>query len=454
MTTMSKPRFSVPWLALILALCVALAACSPKPADSPDTAEPGESATAAPSDDDAGDDQLDDDKEFDGLEAAPAGSNSTTVAPLENTPKAAEKVGGSGTIETVGEGANAISVIRVAGTRYEMGYWYGKKAADQIAEICKLVDKMIAGYGLPIEAIDNAASALWNPDLYDVDAWTKEIEGMAAGCKAGGHPEVTFEILKRTTAIPDLSEYNCSLFVAWGKATAGEEMYQMRNLDWSMDTGFQDYPVVVVYSPTDGLKHAVVGFAGIAGASVGGMNEKGLAVSEIMGHFCDEETLQGYPFPFLLRDLLYYDTNKEDALDRMRAATRTNQYHYAIGDPNAEDPKGVLLMTSNTRFDEYVDNQSVDPHPCEDVTPYHITFDDVVYWKNHNGKDNQVLYDAIDARYGSIDGPKAIEIAKAACVDGTLVSIIYHNSGNDMWVAFAEGMNPGPKQGFVHVSLD
>ncbi len=65
-----------------------------------------------------------------------------------------------------------------------------------------------------------------------------------------------------------------------------------------------------------------------------------------------------------------------------------------------------------------------------------------------------MLYDAILERYGQIDAEKAIEIAKAACVDGTLVSIIYHNSGNDMWVAFAEGLTPGPRQTYVHVKLD
>ncbi|MCP4640265.1 MAG: hypothetical protein GY851_07535, partial [bacterium] len=296
---------------------------------------------------------------------------------------------------------------------------------------------------------------LWNEKYFDTKAWGEEYQGVADGCAAAGHPEITFEVMKKLAAIPDISEYNCSLFVAWGNATAGEDdMFQMRNLDWSMDTGLQQYPVVVIYSPVDGLKHAMVGFAGMSGGAVGGMNEKGLAISEIMGHFGDDETLEGMPFPVLLRDLLYYDTTLDGALTRMRDATRTNQYHYALGDPNAPDPKGRLLFTSNTRFDEFPDNTSVTDHPCVNPAPYHASLDDAVYWKNHNGRDNDVLFNAINERYGQIDAEKAIEIAQIACVDGTLVSIIYHNNANEMYVAFAEGTTPGPRQQFVRISLD
>ncbi len=365
-----------------------------------------------------------------------------------------ETVGGSGTAETIGEGADVITLVKIQGNRYELGYWYGKLLASQIGETWKLVQAMAEREGIPMEVVDAAAAALWQEKNYDAQPWCTELQGIADGCADEGHPEITFGVLKRIASIPDLSEYNCSLFAAWGAATLDGETYQMRNLDWSMDTGFQDYPIVAVYTPDDGVKHAVVGFAGVIGVSVGGMNVEGLAVSEIMGYFCDAETLDGMPFPFLLRDVLYFDRDLQSALDRMKAATRTNQYHYAVADPQAQDPKARLLFTSNTRFDEYVDNQSVNPHPCADVHPFHESLDDVVYWKNHNGRDNDVLYNAIKERYGQIDAAKAIEIAQAACVDGTLVSIIYHNSGNDMWVAFAEGMTPGPRQKYVHVKLD
>jgi hypothetical protein len=100
--------------------------------------------------------------------------------------------------------------------------------------------------------------------------------------------------------------------------------------------------------------------------------------------------------------------------------------------------------------------KSVGPHPHEGFEPFHEALEDVIYiyWKNHNGRGNPVVFKAIKERYGQIDAQKAIEIAQAACVDDTLVSIIYRNSGNEMWVAFAEGLTPAPRQQYVCMKLD
>jgi hypothetical protein len=308
--------------------------------------------------------------------------------------------------------------------------------------------------GIPDAVYDAAIDGMWRSEYFDTMAWESELRGIADGCFDAGHPEITYRIVQKSLMVADISENGCSLFAGWGKATVNGDLYQTRNLDWSMDTGLQDYPVVILYQPTDGKRHAVVGFAGLVGAGVGGMNEAGLAVSEIQGHFGDAEALQGVPFPVLLRDALYYDTTLQDALNRMKKAVRTNQYHYAVGDPAASDPKARLLFTSKTRFDEYTDDAAVTKHPVVTPTPFHERLDNVIYWKKHDGSGNRGVFDAIKARYGQIDGPKAIEIAQAAGVDATLVSIVYHNTGRDLWVAFAEGLQPAHKQQYVHVRLD
>jgi PhoPQ-activated pathogenicity-related protein len=359
--------------------------------------------------------------------------------------------GGSGSIRMVGAGKDAITLLEVAGDRYQMGYWYGRLLADQISRAWK---GLSADTGLTEQQYTDAIDALWNNNCFDTMAWECELRGMADGCFDAGHSEITYRLMQKMIALPDMSENGCSLFSAWGKATVNGDLYQTRNLDWSMTTGLQNCPVVTIYNPTDGKRHALIGFAGLIGAAVGGMNENGLAVSEIMGHFGDAETLKGIPFPVLLRDVLYHDTTLAQALERMQKATRTNQYHYAIADPAAPDPKARLLFTSNTRFDQFTDDQVCTKHPVVDPTPFYEKLDDVLYWKNHNGSGNQVIYDAIKARYGSIDADKAIEIATAAGVDGTLVSIVYHNTAREFFVAFAEGDQPAQKQKYVRFSIN
>jgi isopenicillin-N N-acyltransferase-like protein len=351
----------------------------------------------------------------------------------------------------VGEGDDAVAFVRLRGNRDEMGYWYGRLLADSIAASWVRLKAALNYFPIPPDQLNAIVGLMWNPAFFDTAAWDEEVAGLARGCLEAGRPEITSEVLRIMALVPDIAEYNCSLFAAWGRATRGGRLFQLRNLDWTLDFGLQDFPVVVVYEPEDGRAHAVVGFAGGLGAAVGGLNQDGLAVSEIMGYFGDEETLAGVPFPILLRDVLYHDWTLDEALDRMQGAIRTNQYYYAVAAPSAGDPYARLLLTSHSRFDVYDDTLAVDPHPFPGLQPFHEVLDDVVYWKNHDGSGNRKLLEAIKSRYGRIDARRAMEIAVAMGVDTTLASIVYANSAREFWVAFAEGDQPATTRPFVHI---
>ena len=54
----------------------------------------------------------------------------------------------------------------------------------------------------------------------------------------------------------------CSLYGLWGNATLGGKTLQLRALDWDVDGGLQDYPVVTIYHPrTSKLGHAFTNVA-------------------------------------------------------------------------------------------------------------------------------------------------------------------------------------------------
>jgi len=363
--------------------------------------------------------------------------------------------GGYGTLETRGSGTDEIWLLKVGGSRYEMGFWYGRLLADQIAGCAAHITAAMAAGGMTESDYIAATAAMWNPAYFDTEAYEAELQGMADGCSAAGHPEMTFEALRRVQLIPDMSEVNCSLFCAWGNATVAGHLYQLRNLDWTMETGIQNYPVVAIFEPDDGHVHAIIGFAGSLGISGGGINQHGIAQSEIMGAFNDAETLNGVPFPILLRESLYHDSTLAQALTRIQGATRTNNYYYGISGPDGAEMTGRLLLTSNTRCDIYAENQSVSPHPKYGTQYPHPAREDLVYWTRHNGDRNQEFYNAINARWGNIDGPRSIEIAQAiqAAGDGTLLSVIYNATAKDFWAAYANGLDPAPDQGFIHFDL-
>ena len=361
--------------------------------------------------------------------------------------------GGYGSVQVVGSGTDEIWLVKVGGTRYEMGYNYGLLLADQVAGCMASVQ---AAFPIPPAMYDAVAASMWDPNFFDVAAYDQELQGIADGCAAGGHPEVTYELVRNMQLLPDISEVGCSLFAAWGSATADGHLYQLRNLDWEMNAGVQDFPVVAIFQPDDGQVHAVIGFAGSIGASGGGINISGIAQSQIMGWFCDPEPdpPHGVPFPIMLREMLYHDTTLAEGLLRIQNATRTNNYHYGISGPDGDEITGRLLLTSGTRCDVYADNESVDPHPCG-ITPFHTSFDDVVYWTRHNGSRNEEFYNAINDRYGSIGSAESIEIADIIqdAGGGTLMSIVYDATDKEFWVAYAEGTDPAPNQAFVHFEL-
>ncbi len=357
---------------------------------------------------------------------------------------------GYGTLQTVGSGSDSIWLVKVGGTRYEMGYEYGRLLANQVAGC---IASMSAVAPFTEAQYAAAVAAMWKSTYFDTTSYDQELQGVADGCAAGGHPEITYEKLRRMQLIPDMSELGCSLFAAWGSATASGHLCQLRNLDWSMDTGIQDYPVVAIFEPDDGQVHAVIGFAGMLGVSGGGLNEHGIALSQIMGYFCDPETLNGIPFPILLREAIYHDTTLAEALSRITSATRTNNYYYGVSGPDGGSLTGRLLLTSNRRCDIYSDNQSVNPHPCVSPTPFHTSLNDVVYWRRHDGGGNQMFYNAITARYGNIDSTRSIEIAQIVGVSSTLLSVVYDATTRQFWVAFAEGLTPAHQRGYVPFDL-
>ena len=223
-------------------------------------------------------------------------------------------VRGWGRISTVPNGAHPIKVVEVGGDRYQMGYWYGKLLA---ADISQCLGGMMSTFNVPEAMFDEAISAMWDNSHFDTAGWELELRGVADGCLDAGHPEVTYRLLQKMMVLPDMSELGCSLMAAWGSATEDGKTYQFRNLDWSMDTGMQDYPVVAIYNPTDGFRHATMASAGVIGAICGGMNEYGIAFSQIMGYFCDDEGLDGIPMPVLLRDILYHDEVLSQVINRV-----------------------------------------------------------------------------------------------------------------------------------------
>ena len=93
-------------------------------------------------------------------------------------------------------------------------------------------------------------------------------------------------------------------------------------------------PMVAVYHPNANNGHAFANFAwlGFVG-SLSGYSSAPVAVCEkVWIHYTGKQNREGYPWTFLLRDVLQYDRDVDSALTRIANARRTCSIFAGVGD--------------------------------------------------------------------------------------------------------------------------
>lgn len=341
---------------------------------------------------------------------------------------------------TLGEGKDAIPVVEVWGSGYEMGYALGKLTGEEIRDMCATtMPLMLSGMGKTPAQVDEA---------YQLQAkhipqpFKDEMQGLADGA---GLP---LEQIQRVNTIPDLSEFHCSYFAAWGSAVADRHLYQIRALDYEMNAGIQRHPLLVVYVPKEGNGFVNVTWAGMIGV-ISGMNEQKLAVSEIGDNFGpDNETLDGEPMPLLLREVLQYCDTLDQATTLIQNAKRTSSYHYCVGDAKANDGVGGArgFVTCKTYCNVHGPDDQPHPKHLKDLVYMSMGLDTPQEWPNsHNAK----LYGRLEANYGHLDQKVAALDVMPRVKTGDLHAVAYDVSGLTLWVANAEGKSPAYSREYV-----
>jgi PhoPQ-activated pathogenicity-related protein len=352
------------------------------------------------------------------------------------------QVGGSGSRTSVGAGADAIPVVVVSGSPYEMGFRYGELMQ---AEIQAFVPSMLAlAQASDPEVFGNSnLDLVWNAVFPHLDArFTQELQGVADG--AG----IAYEMIRRTHMIPVVSDYSCSSIAVWDTATVDGHLYQTRNLDWDLQLGAHNYPCIVVYNPTEGIPHANVGFAGLVGSHTG-INAEGIVLAE-MGDSPSSE----YPFNYdgnhfmpMFREILYDANNLTEALSILGNTARIKRYHYVFGDGRNEHravkirahapetpPNDLVIWTDNDPADEFAPN----------------VMTDVVY--NDEGRG---AFPHLQADHGAYDSQKLIALANMIPIVGNnVMDVVYDATALTMWVAYAEGSQEAYQRPYVMVDLN
>jgi dienelactone hydrolase len=245
-------------------------------------------------------------------------------------------------------------VLVVRGEPREMGIAHGRLLADEVKANVQafLYDWAMGDRGRTREELQ----AIWDRLLPHIPKrYLDEIEGIAEGS------HVPVEDLRLIHAIP--SRFHCTGAAALGAVTADGKVYHTRSLDYSLDIGNgarpQSNAILYVCAPSSGIPHAIVSWAGFVGC-VTGMNLEGVSVGE-MGSSSSDETFDGLPMVFGLREILVRAKDLAAAKEIWAKMPRTCGFNFVFSDPR--DACAVESSAKLVRFFGAGDEkENVAPH--------------------------------------------------------------------------------------------
>jgi len=166
---------------------------------------------------------------------------------------------------------------------------------------------------------------------YTPQRFFDEMQGIADGSG------VDYMTIVRIHMFPELIKAACSMFGTWGPAVQNNpdvSLLQLRALDWGTNGPMQKWPVVFVYHPNkgNGNTFSILSWAGFIGALTGYSSSPFGVCEKYYWAYNGSDSLSGYPWMFLLRDILQYDTSIDAALNRIYNARRTCAIWVGLGD--------------------------------------------------------------------------------------------------------------------------
>ncbi|MDP2334849.1 MAG: C45 family autoproteolytic acyltransferase/hydrolase [Bacteroidota bacterium] len=342
--------------------------------------------------------------------------------------------------EFVGDGDDRIEVIVVSGTPHQMGVELGKHLKDKAKKSMQMYLNAAQKEDSTLCSRKNLLLAWKTNEPYMDKRFIEELKGFSEGSG------IDLSFLEAAHAIPFISPYACSGVDAWGKATTNGHLYQIRNLDYSTDAGLQDYPVVIVYKPTNGIAHANITFSGMLSSHTG-INAQSIVIGE-KGESPERELpydLHGKHFTILFRELLYDAKSLSDAEKIIENSKLIKRYYFFVGDGKLKDGAALKYLIStpdSVRWHKWTDMDKTDIHVPK-------VYNDITYYTMKN----DIASTFFDEHYGRIGAPEMIKLSKSVASGGNLADVVYDATALEIWVANATDTEPASARQYVHIDL-
>ncbi|MBL9161931.1 MAG: hypothetical protein JNL18_04220 [Planctomycetaceae bacterium] len=371
-------------------------------------------------------------------EAAIKGTASPTTPAAETAPSSTDP-GGSGHRTVIANGDVNIPVVVVRGTPYQMGWHLGRLCAPEMKHF---VPAAVAGFKQELQVDDETLDRTWaTTAAYTDPRVQQQLVGAAEG---SGLP---MRLLQHVHCLPLLMPYSCSCISAWGDATEDGHLYQTRNLDWALEAGAHEFPVLIVYLPTEGEAHVTPSFTGFFGANCG-MNASGVVLSEIGDAPAKEMpyNLHAPHFTAWFRTLLYDANSLNEALTLFRQTPQTKRYHFVFGD-GLHDKRAVKIRVAAPLGEEPQIDTWSDAAADDELAPH--TLSDLVYHDEGRG-----AFPTLEAERGKINGPSLVALANQIPIKGgNVMNVVFDATAMRLWVSYAGGDKEAYQRPYVMLDL-
>ena len=348
--------------------------------------------------------------------------------------------GGAGHRFVLTNGEARVPVVVVRGTPFQMGWQLGRLMRQEMQALCPAV---VAGFKKELRVGDEALDLAWAKTAGYTDARVlQQLAGLAEG---SGLP---VRLLQHVHCLPLLMPYSCSSIAAWGPATADGHLYQTRNLDWSLEAGAHEFPVLVVYLPTEGHAHVTPSFAGFIGAHCG-MNAAGIVLSEI-GDASGKEmpyNLNAPHFTSWFRALLYEADTLTESLNLFAQVPPTKRYHFVFGDGANEHRAVKIRAVSGAHLTRPEITIWRDNDPADELAPNVLP--SLVYHDEGRG-----AFPTLAAQRGKLSGESLVALANQIPIKGgNVMNVVFDATGQRLWVSYAGGGKEAYQRPYVFLDL-
>lgn len=345
----------------------------------------------------------------------------------------------------------SIPVVHLWGTPYEKGFARGQLTEDRLEEFINGVWMYLRGRvkkalnesitpPLPDAVLDILAEAAMDVMLDNVSKLSGPSTGPWFGEEMRGIADATgvsIDRMRRIHMLGELTRGRCSMLGQWGKGLADPTgLITMRALDWDMTGPFKNFPELTVYHAygENEVSFVNIGWSGWVG-SLSGVNEAQLSVHEIGVAFPDEtwgnETTEGVPFTYVIRDILQFDRSRVSALTRLQNANRTCHLILGVGDGKDRSFNSIQYNKD--------DMLPMDDTNLRPVADWHPRIPGTVY----HGMDwlcppfNDVMAHQIQKNFGKMTPELAIREVMPMAATGDLHVYVTDLVQQLLWVSFA-----------------